>query len=209
MICYGPDDVLCRIVMIGLVMFKVMRFEDTPLLERGENIDMLRTVIVDVETTGLSVQRGGRVIEVGAVAIENGAIVAELDTLIDTGAVISYGAYQVHGISQDMLCGKPQPDDVWNSFLEFIGDVPLVAHNAPFDSSFVRYEVSLLGKTMPNSWHCTVRLARSCLPHLPNHKLDTVYRYLFGSLPVSVQRHRALDDARLAARIWVELRGKH
>jgi DNA polymerase III subunit epsilon len=170
---------------------------------------MLRTVIVDVETTGLSVKRGGRVIEVGAVAVVGDTIVAELDTLIDTGAEISYGAYQVHGISQDMLRGKSQPEDVWNSFLEFVGDALLVAHNAPFDSTFVRNEVSLLGKTIPNSWYCTVRLARRHLPHLSNHKLDTVYRHLFGSLPASVQRHRALDDARLAARIWVEMMGKH
>lgn len=169
---------------------------------------MLRTVIMDVETTGLSVRRGGRVIEVGAVAVVGDSIVGELDTLIYTGSAISYGAYQVHGISEEMLRGKPQPEDVWSSFLEFAGDDPLVAHNAPFDSSFVRNEVSLLGKAIPNIWHCTVRLARSRLPHLPNHKLDTVYRHLFGALPVSVQRHRALDDARLAARIWMELRGE-
>ena len=167
---------------------------------------MVRTVIVDVETTGMSVQRGGRVIEVGAVAMENGDIVAELDTLIDTGAEISYGAYRVHGISQEMLRGKPQPEDAWKSFLEFVGSAPLVAHNATFDSSFVRHEVSLLGEPITNDWHCTVRLARRRLPQLSNHKLDTVYRYLFGSLPVSVRRHRALDDARLAARIWGELR---
>jgi len=174
----------------------------------GEQINVKRTVIVDMETTGISVQRGGRVIEVGAVVIENSTIVAELDTLINTGAAISYGAYLVHGISPDMLYGQPQPEDVWGSFLAFVGDAPLVAHNAPFDSSFVRNEVSLVGETLPNSWHCTVRLARRLLPHLPNHKLDTVYRHLFGSLPEAVKRHRALDDARLAARIWVELRRK-
>lgn len=56
---------------------------------------MERTIVVDVETSGLSVQRGGRVIEVGAVALENGIVVAELDTLINTGVVISYGAYRV------------------------------------------------------------------------------------------------------------------
>lgn len=168
---------------------------------------MSRTIVIDVETTGMSVKRGGRVIEVGAVALVGNCIVDELDTLIDTGAVISYGAYQVHGISEEMLRGKPQPDEAWNRFVEFVGNGPLVAHNAPFDSSFVCNEVSLVGKTIQNRWHCTVRLARQHLPHLPNHKLDTVYRYLFGSLPVSVRRHRALDDARLAARIWAELSG--
>jgi len=170
---------------------------------------VIRAVIVDVETTGISVQRGGRVIEVGAVALVGNEIVTEFDTLIDTDAEISYGAYRVHGISQDMICGMPQPEDVWGSFLEFVGDSLLVAHNAPFDSSFIRREMALLGIGLPNPWVCTVRLARRHLPHLPNHKLDNVYRHLFGALPASVKRHRALDDARLAARVWVELGAKH
>jgi DNA polymerase-3 subunit epsilon len=164
-----------------------------------------RHIIIDVETTGMSVQRGGRVIEIGAVAVEHGRIVAEFDTLIDSGAAISYGAYRLHGISVQMLDGKPTPGDVWPDFMEFVGNANLVAHNAPFDSSFVRHELGLLGIGLPNPWHCTVRLARSRLPQLPNHRLDTVYRYLFGSLSTGVNRHRALDDARMAARIWTEL----
>ncbi|MBI5485022.1 MAG: 3'-5' exonuclease [Deltaproteobacteria bacterium] len=166
---------------------------------------LVRHVAVDVETTGYSAGSGGRVIEIGAVAVENGVIVAEFGTLINTGTAISYAAYRVHGISREMLHGKPEPEDVWGSFLEFVGDAQLIAHNAPFDRSFVRHELALLGLALPNSWHCTVRLARQRLPQLPNHKLDTVYSCLFGSLPTSVRRHRALDDARLAAMIWLEL----
>ena len=160
---------------------------------------------MDVETSGMSVKRGGRVIEVGAVAVVKGVIVDEFDTLIDTGTAISYGAYQVHGITEDLLRGKPQPEEVWAGFREFAGNAPLVAHNSSFDSTFIRYELGMVGVDLPNQWHCTVRLARQKLPQLPNHKLDTVYRYLFGALPSSVQRHRALDDARLAARIWMAL----
>jgi DNA polymerase-3 subunit epsilon len=179
--------------------------------EQGKECKIMSSsyVVIDVETNGLPVQRGGRVIEVGAVALEHGIIVAELDSLIDTGAAISYGAYRVHGISEEMLHGKSPPGDVWENFHEFVGNAPLVAHNAQFDSAFIRYELGLIGVALPNNWHCTVRLARKKLPQLPNHKLDTVYRYLFGALPSSVRRHRALDDARLAARIWVELMEKH
>lgn len=174
------------------------------LCVRGEAV-VARYVAVDVETTGFSAATGGRVIEIGAVALENGLIVAEFGTLINTRATISYGAFRVHGISQEMLHGKPEPEDVWSSFLKFVEYSPLIAHNAPFDSSFVRHELAQLGIALPNRWHCTVRLARKHLPQLPNHKLDTVYRYLFGALPASVQRHRALDDARLAAKVWLEL----
>lgn len=75
----------------------------------------------------MSVKRGGRVIEVGAVALDGNCIVDELDTLIDTGAVISYGAYQVHGISEEMLRGKPQPDEAWNHVPRKRGDEPETA----------------------------------------------------------------------------------
>lgn len=167
---------------------------------------MQRTIVIDVETSGLSAARGGRVIEIGAVALENEIVVAELATLIDAGAPIRYGAYRVHGISEAMLHGKPLPEEVWGGFREFAGTAPLVAHNAPFDSAFVRHEMALLGVPLTNPWHCTVRLSRRLLPHLPNHRLDTVYCHLFGSLPPGAQRHRALDDARMAARIWVALR---
>lgn len=165
----------------------------------------MRYIVIDVETTGMSVQRGGRVIEVGAVALEQGVAVAEFDTLIDAGAPIGYGAWRVHGISEQMLAGKPLPADVWRAFRDFVADAALVAHNAPFDSSFVRHELGLLGLWLPNRWHCTVRLARRRLPELPNHRLETVYRHLFGGLPDGAKRHRALDDARMAAQVWVAL----
>ena len=167
---------------------------------------MSRIVVIDTETTGLSVRNGGRVIEIGAVAVENGQIVAEQATLINTGTAISYGAWRVHGISQQMLVDEPTPDEVWPRFYEFAGTNPLVAHNAPFDSVFVQHELRLLGMSFDNPWQCTVRLARQKLPRLPNHRLETVYAYLFGDLPKHVQRHRALDDARMAARVWMALR---
>ncbi len=169
---------------------------------------MVRSIVIDTETTGLSVKNGGRVIEIGAVAVENGQIVAELATLINTGTPISYGAFCVHGISEQMLAGKPTPYKVWPTFIEFVGNSPLVAHNAPFDQAFVQHELHLLRMPLANPWHCTVQLARRKLPCLANHRLDTVYRYLFGRLPEELQRHRALDDARMAARVWMELGGE-
>lgn len=164
-----------------------------------------RTVIVDVETTGVALGRGGRVIEIGAVAVEDGCIASEFSSLVDSGAPISFGAYNIHGISQQMLAGQPLPYEIWPAFAEFVGTANLVAHNAPFDRSYVCHELALLGRQLTNPWHCTVRLARKKLPMLANHKLDTVYRHLFGELPRNVQRHRALDDARMTARVWLEL----
>ncbi|GAM08783.1 DNA polymerase III PolC-type [Geobacter sp. OR-1] len=166
---------------------------------------MKRHVIVDVETTGMSTKNGGRVIEIGAVAVEGGEIVAELTSLVNTETPIHWGAQRVHGISAAMLRGKPAPEDVWPSFIEFFADSPMVAHNAPFDSGFVRHELSLIGLFLPNTWHCTVRLARKRLPHLPNHRLETVARHLLGDIPADCRLHRALDDARITAQVWLAL----
>lgn len=171
------------------------------MISRGQE----RVVVVDVETSGLSARGGGRVIEIGAVAVAGGEIAAEFATLIGVDVAIHYGAFRVHGISRSMLHGKPSPDEVWPQLMGFVGFSPLVAHNSPFDSAFIRHELALLGHGLPNPWHCTVRLARKRLPHLPNHRLDTVYRHLFGEFPHGAARHRALDDARHTAQIWLEL----
>lgn len=195
-----PDSAKCRRAVFSRFRIRVAGKATLPA-RRGK----MRQVIIDVETTGLGVQGGGRVIEVGAVAVECGEIVAEWGSLIYTGASIGYYAYRVHGISAEMLYGQPEPEEVWSSFREFVGAAELIAHNSPFDSAFVRHELALLGHCLTNQWHCTVKLARKRLPNLYNHKLDTVYRHLFGEIPASMQRHRALDDARMTALVWLEL----
>jgi len=170
---------------------------------------MKNVIVVDLETTRLSVVSGGRVIEIGAVKMAGSVIVNEFSTLINPGTPICYSAYRVHGISEGMLQGAPLPQDAWSAFRAFVGDATLVAHNAPFDRAFVRHELARLCIGLQNQWHCTLRVARQKLKQLPNHKLDTVYRHLFGVLPENLQRHRALDDARMAAMVWVELMGKY
>lgn len=164
-----------------------------------------RVIAVDVETTGMSVARGGRVIEIGAVAIENGSLTSEFHSLIDAKAPILAGAYRVHGISGKMLEGSPEPAHAWARFRDFVADSPLLAHNSAFDGAFVQHELGRLEHLLPNHWYCTLKLARKRLPHLPNHKLETVARHLLPDLPPDLRLHRALDDARLTARIWVAL----
>lgn len=164
-----------------------------------------RYIVVDVETTGMSPGRGDRVIEIGAVAVEEGRLAAGFSSLIRTGHPIHRDAQKVHGISDTMLRDAPGPGDVWPEFARFIGSSALVAHNARFDLLFLRHELSRLGLGLPNSHHCTLSLSRRCLPYLPNHRLETVARHLLGDIPHDCRLHRALDDARLAALVWLEL----
>ena len=102
-------------------------------------------IIFDVETTGFDPQHGARIIEIGAVHIENGNIISEFKSLINCGKAVSKQAQKVNGITNDMLSGKPASEEVLPGFLKFISENTLVAHNAIFDISFLRYELSRLG----------------------------------------------------------------
>ena len=162
-------------------------------------------VALDVETTGLSPQNGDRVIEIGAVAIEDQSIIAEFSSLIDVDKRIPWQVQQVHGITNEMLGGKPKPNEVLPEFYKFIAGSILVAHNASFDIGFLRHEFALLGMSLNNRSLCTLKMSRKQYPHLPNHKLGTVSRYLFGESCEQMHMHRALDDAKLAGMIWIEM----
>jgi DNA polymerase-3 subunit epsilon len=164
-----------------------------------------RYVALDVETTGFSPQNGDRVIEIGAVAIEGQSIVDEFSSLIDVSKRIPWQVQQVHGITNEMLEGEPKPDEVWSAFYNFITKSTLVAHNASFDAGFLRHEFALLGMSLNNRFLCTLKMSRKLYPYLPNHKLKTVCRYLLGKSCEQMQMHRALDDAKLAAMIWLEM----
>ena len=166
-----------------------------------------RYVVLDVETTGLSPWRGDRVIEIGAVALEGGSVMAEFSTLIQAPVEIPFYASQINGITHEMLIGQPTPEEVFPVFDAFIRDSILVAHNARFDLRFLRREYELLGTKLRRRHICTLEMSRSRFPHLRNHKLETVYRYLINDTASGVQTHRALDDARMVARIWLAMEG--
>ncbi len=165
-------------------------------------------VVIDVETTGLSPGYGDRVIEIGAVAVDNGEIVAEFGSLVRVAKNIPRHVSRVHGITTDMLADQPLPDEVYPALRAFVGASVLVAHNARFDLAFLRHEFGRLGLRLDNRSVCTLELARRKLPRLPDHRLETVYRHLFGALPDGIRCHRALDDARLTAQVWGKLGGE-
>jgi DNA polymerase III subunit epsilon len=107
-----------------------------------------------------------------------------------------------------MLRGQPPPDVVLAAFRDYIDGALLVAHNARFDMAFLRHEFSRLKWPLTNRSSCTLELSRRRLPRLPNHRLETVARHLLGELPAQTRRHRALDDARLTAQVWLRLKGR-
>jgi DNA polymerase-3 subunit epsilon len=167
-----------------------------------------RVVVLDLETTGFSPLKGDRVIEIGAVAVAFGEIEAEFQTLIRVPRLIPWQASRVHGITDEMLAGRPLPEEIYPAFRDFIGGSVLVAHNARFDLSFLAHEFGRLGMGLANRHICTLRLARKRFPGLPDHRLETVARHILGSLEDEMRLHRALEDARLTARVWLAMEGK-
>ncbi len=176
--------------------------------DRREGFAGARCIVVDVETTGLSPGSGDRVIEVGAVAIEAGIALAEFHSLVYVKKRVPLLVQQIHGITNEMLVGKPEPEEVFPRFREFIGNSILVAHNAQFDIRFLQHELGRLGLGLNNRYRCTLEMSRKRYPWLPNHKLETVFRHLFGRTTGEAQAHRALSDARMVAKVWLELMKK-
>jgi len=162
-------------------------------------------VIFDTETSGMSPHKGHRIIEIGAVKLSGGVVVDEYQRFVDAGVPISPQAQAVHGINMLMLQGKPRPETVFPEFRDFFGQALLVAHNAAFDLRFLRAEFDALGLDLPNRVECTLKLSRRRLPRLANYRLETVYRHLGGVVDASIRQHRALDDARMAAHVWLKL----
>ncbi len=161
-----------------------------------------RYVVLDVETTGFSPRRGDRIIEIGAVTLEGETVTNEFTSLINAGRPIPRTATKVHGIIRKMLADRPQPEEVFPAFARLIRNTTLIAHNAQFDLNFLRAEFRRLGLRLPNRHRCTLNLSRRLYPNLPNHKLGTICRHLFDDIDDTAVRHRALDDARLTARLW-------
>ena len=165
-----------------------------------------RSVVFDVETTGLSIGSGDRVIEIGAVAIEGRSVVDEFHSLIQVDQPINPFAQMAHGITKEMLQGQPTADQVIPKFHKFIRKSLLVAHNASFDVRFMNNEFSHLKLDLNNVCFCTLKLGRSFYPDLANHELETLYRQFYKT-PLKVM-HRALHDARATAKIWMKLERK-
>ncbi len=153
-----------------------------------------RYVALDVETTGLSPKNGDRVIEIGAVAIENQSIVDEFSSLIDVDKIIPRQVQRVYGITNEMLYGEPKPDEALPEFYKFIAGSILIAHNASFDIGFLRNEFALLSMSLNNRSLCTLKMSRKQYPHLPNHKLETVSRYLLGKSANQMHKHRQIKQ---------------
>lgn len=157
-------------------------------------------IVFDLETTGLS-NITDNIIEIGAVKIEKGEITGTFSELIDPKMPIPENITRITGINDGMVIGKPEIDIVLKDFVEFCGEGVLVAHNADFDTGFIRTWSEKLQIDFEFSYIDTLAMSRAIMTHLKNHKLDTIANDLNVSL---VNHHRAIDDATATAEIFLK-----
>jgi DNA polymerase-3 subunit epsilon len=168
----------------------------------------MREIVFDTETTGLSPLAGDRMVEIGCVELVNRCETGRtFHAYFNPNRNMPSGAEAVHGLSEAFLADKPRFHEVVEDLLEFLGDCPLVAHNASFDFGFLNHELNNCGRPLVCLTRMvdTLTLARGRHPGA-KHSLDALCtRYgVDRSLRV---KHGALIDAQLLAQCYVELTG--
>ncbi|MCC0727171.1 3'-5' exoribonuclease [Clostridioides sp. ZZV14-6045] len=161
-------------------------------------------VVVDIETTAFSIQKGGRIIEIGAVKIKNGEIVDNFSTLVNPGLKIPKKITELTKITNDMVKDAPYVGNVLQKFNEFISDSVIVAHNVSFDwDRFLKPALETIGIKSNHKVMDTVSLSKFTFPDKKKHTLIDLCSYL--DVPLE-KNHRAIDDAIATAKCFLKLK---
>ena len=195
-----PDDFK---VIYGCEFFLVD--DGVPVVARPpENLPLADAefVVLDIETTGFS-PIGDDIIELGAVRYKNGKIGESFQRFVRPSKPIPEDVQKLTHITPDMVADAPGPAEALREFFDFVGDAIIVAHNAQFDYSFLRYHRQKhLGEPFDNPVLDTLTLARAVLPHMRSHSLAALTKELQVEL---VDHHRADADAKTAAMVLGKL----
>lgn len=159
--------------------------------------------VIDFETTGLSPDHGDRATEIAAVILQEGKVVGRYQSLMNAGMRISPFIEDLTGITNAMIRQAPPAAEVMREVADFVGDSPLVAHNAAFDRKFWDAELERIGRSRRQEFACSMLVARRVFALAPSHKLSALVE--FAKLPVTGRFHRALADAEMAASLVVHM----
>ena len=159
--------------------------------------------VFDLETTGLSPTYGDRITEIGAIKLCGNKLCGVFQTLVNPERNIPDKIVEITGITNEMVCDKPTISQVLPLFVDFIGDDILVAHNAKFDTSFLRYELKECGINKNFETYCTLLNSRKEVKTSANFKLSTLKNH-FNLKPMGAM-HRALSDAYVTAQLYLKL----
>ena len=168
----------------------------------------MREIVLDTETTGLSPDNGDRIVEIGCVELINHVPTSNTyQVYLNPEKDMDPGAEKVHGLTNEFLLDKPKFIEIADSFLDFIGDSNLIAHNADFDINFLNSELVRAKKDKINNDRVvdTLKIARSKFPGARN-SLDALCKRFFVDNS-NRSLHGALLDSELLAEVYLELVG--
>lgn len=168
----------------------------------------MREIVFDTETTGLDPSDGHRVIELGCIELIDHLPSGEsFHAYLNPERVVPVESQRIHGLSDEFLADKPLFSEIVDPFLEFLGDAPLVIHNASFDIKFINAElVRVTRPPIPLARAIdTIEIAKAKLPGV-RYSLDELCKR-FGIDLSARTKHGALLDAELTARLYLELIG--
>ena len=186
-------------ILYGMEAYLVDDVQEIVKGDKGQSLDTA-SVVFDIETTGFD-KENDRIIEIGAVKVVNGEITDRYSTFINPKIPIPARIEELTHISDEMVMDSPEIEVILPQFLEFCKDCILVAHNASFDTGFIRNKAEKLGLSFDSTIVDTVGMARILLPGLSKYKLNIVAKELGISLE---NHHRAVDDAEATAEIYVK-----
>lgn len=174
----------------------------------GGTIAPMPIAVLDFETTGLSPGMGDRATEIAIVLVESEREVGRFQSLMNAGVRIPPFIEAYTGITNAMIEEAPPAEDVMAEAARFVGDAPLVAHNASFDRRFWAAELERLGPDAPaagaNPFACTLLLSRRLYPEAVSFRLGSLAA--FHELSFSSRAHRAMADAEVAAALLGRIR---
>jgi DNA polymerase-3 subunit epsilon len=168
----------------------------------------MREIVLDTETTGFDAVNGDRLVEIGCIELFNRIPTGKtFQRYLNPERDMPMAAFQVHGLSVEFLSDKPKFAEVIDDFLEFIGDAPLIIHNAEFDMKFINVELERHGRIAVAVARAvdTVQMARKKFPGSPASLDALCKRYNIDNSNRTL--HGALLDAQLLAEVYLELMG--
>lgn len=160
--------------------------------------------VVDVETTGFSPRMGDRIVELSIISVDSeGRVLDVFDTLVNPKR--DMGASRIHGITREMAMEAPTFEDIADSVLEIIDQSVIVAHNAAFDTNFLKNEIQRSSAyDLEFNGLCTLQLSREVIPELPSRKLEVLCNYF--DIPIH-QAHSAYFDCLATKDVFFKLYG--
>ncbi len=171
------------------------------MIDKKQSLIESTFVAFDIETTGL-MPVVNRIVEIGAVKFRSSKVVETFQELIDPQRQIPSDATSVNGITDDMVKGKPTIEYVLPRFIDFLGNAIPIAHNAPFDVSFLSYDMSRFNLKVANKPILdTCTIPKKIFPHLFSYSLENLANYLHIK---SAGFHRAMEDAKVCMEIFLQ-----